>query len=124
MHPLLVKLGVKYDQSLVAESLQKPVFTQAKFPAELPYTPTTRIFVLGNSTGKDAFNSNSREGGGCDRDLSSMAQSSAKEKETFRRCMSVLQRRTPPKDRYNEGLSLYDPEAHGALFASLKALVG
>ncbi|PRQ28715.1 putative transcription factor interactor and regulator CCHC(Zn) family [Rosa chinensis] len=44
VNPILLKLGVVYDNSLVAEPLQKPVFTQAHFPPDFPYAPTTGIF--------------------------------------------------------------------------------
>ncbi|KAL6193639.1 hypothetical protein ACLB2K_034723 [Fragaria x ananassa] len=42
--PVLICLGVKYNQNLVAEPPQRPILTQTHFPLEFPYAPTTGIF--------------------------------------------------------------------------------
>lgn len=39
VNPLLIKLGVVYDHSLVAEAVQKPAFTLPHHPLEFPYIP-------------------------------------------------------------------------------------
>lgn len=40
--PLLLKLGVVYDQSLVAEAIQKPVYTLPHHPIDFPYIPAKK----------------------------------------------------------------------------------
>ncbi|KAL6226498.1 hypothetical protein ACLB2K_000460 [Fragaria x ananassa] len=121
VHPTLLKLGVVYDRNLVAESLQKPVFTQGTFPTEHPYIPTTGIFKRGNTRGKIQI-SNSREGESQDRDISATAQRSGNESGPSNLRVRVPLDHVTKSDRLrlprfaDNGPNIFDPEAHGVVF--------
>lgn len=52
VNPMLIKLGVVYDQSLVAEPLQKPAFTLPHQPLEFPYIPSKKASDLCPTPGR------------------------------------------------------------------------
>ncbi|KAK9928068.1 hypothetical protein M0R45_025222 [Rubus argutus] len=52
VNPMLIKLGVVYDQSLVAEPLQKPTFTLPHQPLEFPYIPSKKASGLCPTPGR------------------------------------------------------------------------
>lgn len=53
VNPLLVRMGVVYDQSLVAEPVQKPVFTLPHFPLEFPYIPRRKASDIRPASRRD-----------------------------------------------------------------------
>ncbi|KAK9922366.1 hypothetical protein M0R45_030833 [Rubus argutus] len=62
VNPILIKLGVVYDQSLVADAVQKPAFTIHHHPIEFPYLPVRRMPELrqdGSTSTSDDFQKDS-----------------------------------------------------------------
>ncbi|PRQ30674.1 putative transcription factor interactor and regulator CCHC(Zn) family [Rosa chinensis] len=128
VNPILVSMGVKYDNSLIADPPQKPVFTQSSFPAEFPYVPTTGIFGRNKRGSFQSKNLNSEKLGSSehngpnrahnstsDGDLTAKYHSAGPSWSLRDKSLSPL-RLHRPRIPLTGPPHLWDPDAHGTFF--------